>query len=139
MAEENGLPPPTPPPPSDDDIPPPANESLEMPAPPPPSAEDLDGDLEIPAPPPPPLLDNEGMFDDIIPPLPPPVDYDVTSSEYLEKVVALYSYEADKPGDLSFREGDIIYVRRRCEDGWCEGVLNEQAGFFPGNYVQSSS
>ncbi|KAM6957809.1 ABI family, member 3a [Aplochiton taeniatus] len=140
LAEENGFPPPTPPPPSDDDIiPPPANESLEMPAPPPPSAEDLDGDLEIPAPPPPTLLEDEVMFDVIIPPLPPPVDYDDTSSDYLEKVVALYSYEADKPGDLSFSEGDIIFVRRRCEDGWCEGVLDRQAGFFPGNYVETSS
>ncbi|XP_022070805.2 ABI family, member 3a isoform X1 [Acanthochromis polyacanthus] len=95
-------------------------------------------DLEIPAPPPALLLDNEVGFDDIMPPLPPPVDYDTNApAEYLEKVVALYSYEATKPDDLSLTEGDVIYVTHRHDDGWCQGFLNGQEGFFPNNYVQS--
>ncbi|GLD71111.1 ABI gene family member 3-like protein [Lates japonicus] len=94
-------------------------------------------DLEIPAPPPPLLLDDEGGFDDIMPPLPPPVDYDTSAPpHYLEKVVALYSYEATKPDDLSLAEGDVIYLTRRHDDGWCEGSLNGNQGFFPANYVQ---
>ncbi|KAI3359468.1 hypothetical protein L3Q82_013771 [Scortum barcoo] len=94
-------------------------------------------DLEIPAMPPPPLLDSEGGFDDILPPLPPPVDYDIDAPpQYLEKVVALYSYEASKPDDLSLNEGDIIYLMHRHDDGWWEGVLNGKRGFFPENYVQ---
>ncbi|XP_029913863.1 ABI gene family member 3-like [Myripristis murdjan] len=96
-------------------------------------------DLEIPAPPPPPLFPCDVTFDDITPPLPPPVDYDTDApAEYLDKVVAMYSYEATKPEDLSFSEGDVIYLTCRHDNGWWEGVLNGKRGFFPENYVQSS-
>ncbi|XP_029998277.1 ABI family, member 3a isoform X2 [Sphaeramia orbicularis] len=95
-------------------------------------------DLEIPAPPPPLLLDDDGGFDSVLPPLPPPVDYDTSAPpEYLEKVVALYDYEAAKPDDLQLSQGDVIYLTRRHDDGWCEGVLHGNRGFFPENYVQS--
>ncbi|XP_043956075.1 ABI family, member 3a isoform X1 [Gambusia affinis] len=95
-------------------------------------------DLQILAPPPPLPLDDIGEFDDIMPPLPPPVDYDINAPpDYLEKVVALYAYEASKPDDLPLTEGDIIYVLRRHDDGWCEGVCNGRQGFFPENYVQA--
>ncbi|KAL4660483.1 ABI gene family member 3-like isoform X2 [Arapaima gigas] len=98
----------------------------------------LDLDFQVPPPPP----DNIMMenYDDIMPPLPPPVDYDQSApANYLEKVVALYSYSSDKPGDLSFDEGAIIYLTKRNNDGWCEGVLNGVEGFFPGNYVEPTS
>lgn len=134
VVEENFLPPP-PPPSGDDGFPPPTSE-LPAPPPPPPSIQEVD-DLEIPVPPPP-LLDYEGGFDDIMPPLPPPVDYDTNAPpDYLEKVVALYSYEASKSDDLALTEGDIIYLTRRHDNGWCEGFLNGKQGFFPQNYVQS--
>ncbi|KAM9393243.1 ABI family, member 3a isoform 3-T6 [Pholidichthys leucotaenia] len=97
----------------------------------------LKKDLDVPAPPPPLLLDLEVGFDDILPPLPPPVDYDVNAPpEYLKKVVALYSYEALNPDELSFTEGDIIYMTSRQDDGWCQGVLNGKQGIFPENYMQ---
>ncbi|KAL6476492.1 hypothetical protein MHYP_G00149910 [Metynnis hypsauchen] len=96
-------------------------------------------DLEIPAPPPPVPMDCMDGFDDV-PPLPPPVDYDTSApAEYLEKVVALYSYDTGKPGDLAFQTGDIIYLTKKNDDGWYEGVLNGVEGFFPGNYVQTTS
>ncbi|KAK9534422.1 hypothetical protein VZT92_006873 [Zoarces viviparus] len=97
-------------------------------------------DLELPATPPPLLLDDKGGFDDLMPPLPPPVDYDSDAPEqYLEKVEVLYSYEASKPDDLSLMEGDVVYLLHRHDDGWCEGFLHGNRGFFPGNYVQSQS
>ncbi|KAL0992704.1 hypothetical protein UPYG_G00097160 [Umbra pygmaea] len=134
VAEEKCLPPPMPAS-SDNNFPPPVSEELELPGPPPPPDDQLDGDLVIPAPPIP--LFDEG-YDDTIPPLPPPVDYDHTApADILEKVVALYSYETGNPGDLVFQEGDIIYVTKRNDDGWCEGLLNGVEGFFPGNYVES--
>ncbi|XP_038566052.1 ABI family, member 3a [Micropterus salmoides] len=140
VVEETLLPPPSPPPPSDDDgFPPLPNDGSELlaPPPPPPPSQEVD-DLEISAMPPPLLLGGEGGFDDIMPPLPPPVDYDTDAPpHYLEKVVALYSYEALKPDDLSFAEGDVIYLTHRHDDGWCEGLLNGNRGFFPENYVQS--
>nr|XP_057937308.1 abl interactor 2-like isoform X3 [Doryrhamphus excisus] len=56
---------------------------------------------------------------------------------YLEKVVAIYDYAADKEDELSFQEGAIIYVVKKNEDGWFEGVMNATTGLFPGNYVES--
>lgn len=56
---------------------------------------------------------------------------------YLEKVVAIYDYTADKEDELSFQEGAIIYVIKKNEDGWYEGVMNGTTGLFPGNYVES--
>lgn len=58
---------------------------------------------------------------------------------FSHQVVALYSYEPGKPGDLTFQEGDVIYLTKRNDDGWCEGVLNGVEGFFPGNYVETAS
>ncbi|XP_076852814.1 ABI family, member 3a isoform X1 [Brachyhypopomus gauderio] len=130
VPEENSLP---------ECLPPPTMDRLQLPDPPPLCAEEFSDDLEIPAPPPPPLMDCMDNFEDM-PPLPPPVDYDTYApAEYLEKVVALYSYDTGKPGDLAFQVGDVIYLTKRNEDGWCEGVLNGLEGFFPGNYVGPSS
>ncbi|XP_035030712.2 abl interactor 2-like isoform X2 [Hippoglossus stenolepis] len=56
---------------------------------------------------------------------------------YMEKVVAIYDYTADKEDELSFQEGGIIYVIKKNEDGWFEGVMNSTTGLFPGNYVES--
>ncbi|KAM3608308.1 uncharacterized protein V6R79_022863 [Siganus canaliculatus] len=56
---------------------------------------------------------------------------------YLEKVVAIYDYAADKEDELSFQEGAIIYVIKKNEDGWFEGVMNATTGLFPGNYVDA--
>eukprot|EP00058_Branchiostoma_floridae_P026091 XP_002611581.1 hypothetical protein BRAFLDRAFT_63771 [Branchiostoma floridae] len=48
---------------------------------------------------------------------------------------ALYSYEAEEPGDLSFNKGDIIALRQRIDENWYQGELNGQIGFFPVSYV----
>ncbi|CAL8291234.1 unnamed protein product [Lota lota] len=56
---------------------------------------------------------------------------------YLEKVVAIYDYARDKEDELSFMEGAIIYVIKKNDDGWYEGVMCGTTGLFPGNYVES--
>ncbi|XP_075898473.1 abl interactor 2-like isoform X9 [Nelusetta ayraudi] len=56
---------------------------------------------------------------------------------YLEKVVAIYDYMRDKEDELSFQEGAIIYVIKKNDDGWFEGVMSGTTGLFPGNYVES--
>ncbi|VDK77356.1 unnamed protein product [Litomosoides sigmodontis] len=63
--------------------------------------------------------------------------YDWIPNVYIEKAVALYDYEAEKPDELTLRENCIVYVLRKNEDGWYEGVLNGCTGLFPGNYVQA--
>nr|KAG5703762.1 hypothetical protein BaRGS_009560 [Batillaria attramentaria] len=55
---------------------------------------------------------------------------------YIEKVVAIYDYEADKEDELSFAENSVIYVIRKNDDGWWEGVMDGIAGLFPSNYVE---
>ncbi|XP_077591628.1 abl interactor 1a isoform X5 [Stigmatopora nigra] len=134
-----GPPPPPPPPP---------------PAPPPPPPLSVS---DAPTPPPPPPPDELGMFDESPPPPPPPpVDYEEEDASvvhyddpyadgdpqwapknYVEKVVAIYDYSKDKDDELSFMEGAIIYVVKKNDDGWYEGVSGGVTGLFPGNYVES--
>jgi len=57
---------------------------------------------------------------------------------YLEKVVAIYDYNADKEDELTFQEGQIIYVLKKNDDGWWEGVMEGITGLFPGNYVEQT-
>lgn len=52
-------------------------------------------------------------------------------------VVAIYDYTKDKDDELSFMEGAIIYIIKKNDDGWFEGVCNGVTGLFPGNYVES--
>ena len=51
-------------------------------------------------------------------------------------VVAIYNYQQDKEDELTFDEGAVIYVVKKNDDGWWEGVMNGQTGLFPGNYVE---
>ncbi|XP_016365913.1 abl interactor 2-like isoform X5 [Sinocyclocheilus rhinocerous] len=113
------------------------------------------------APPPPPPAE-EVEFEEATPPPPPPEDYEDEEGEdeeesavveysdpyaeedppwaprnYMEKVVAIYDYACDKEDELSFQEGAIIYVIKKNDDGWFEGVMSGTTGLFPGNYVES--
>ncbi|XP_005093147.1 abl interactor 2 isoform X2 [Aplysia californica] len=55
---------------------------------------------------------------------------------YLEKVVAIYDYQAIKSDELSFAENAVVYVIHKNDDGWWEGVMDGQTGLFPYNYVE---
>ncbi|XP_058888125.1 abl interactor 2 isoform X12 [Acipenser ruthenus] len=143
------------------------NQSQSSLAPPPPSVLQITPQLPLmgfvarvqenisDAPPPPPPAD-EPVFDESPPPPPPPEDYEEEESAvveysdpyaeedppwaprtYQEKVVAIYDYSRDKEDELSFQEGSIIYVIKKNDDGWYEGVMNGTTGLFPGNYVES--
>ncbi|XP_011614988.1 abl interactor 1-like isoform X2 [Takifugu rubripes] len=112
---------------------------------------------DSPAPPPPPPPEDLSVFEEPSPPPPPPpVDYEEEEAAvvhyndpyadgdpqwapkvYLEKVVAIYDYSKDKEDELSFMEGAIIYIIKKNDDGWFEGVCNGVTGLFPGNYVES--
>ncbi|XP_071016151.1 abl interactor 2-like isoform X15 [Oncorhynchus clarkii lewisi] len=112
-------------------------------------------------PPPPPPVE-EAVFEEPTPP--PPEDYEDDDDDeeeeeesavveysdpyaeedppwaprtYMEKVVAIYDYAADKEDELSFNEGAIIYVIKKNDDGWYEGTMSGTTGLFPGNYVES--
>ncbi|GAB0092446.1 ABL interactor 2 [Sergentomyia squamirostris] len=42
---------------------------------------------------------------------------------YIEKVVAIYDYYADKDDELSFQESSVLYVLKKNDDGWWEVSL----------------
>ncbi|XP_021944289.1 sorbin and SH3 domain-containing protein 1 isoform X3 [Folsomia candida] len=51
---------------------------------------------------------------------------------------SIYNYKPVHPDELEIREGDIIEVLEKCDDGWYVGS-NERTGVFgtfPGNYVE---
>lgn len=58
-----------------------------------------------------------------------------------ETVTALYDYEAQAEGDLSFSAGDVIEIVQRTsnENEWWVGKIAARQGQFPGNYVQLNS
>ncbi|KAL6070968.1 Intersectin 1 (SH3 domain protein) [Balamuthia mandrillaris] len=53
------------------------------------------------------------------------------------KVVALFEHHAEDPGELSFKEGDVINVLEAIEgEGWWKGELDGRLGIFPSNYCE---
>jgi son of sevenless-like protein len=48
---------------------------------------------------------------------------------------AKYDYQSADDASLSFHRGDIIEVLTRLETGWWDGLLGEERGWFPSNYV----
>ncbi|CAK7568378.1 MAG: hypothetical protein SEPTF4163_006366 [Sporothrix epigloea] len=54
------------------------------------------------------------------------------------EAVALFTFEADQPGDLAFKKGDIITVLKKTEsdNDWWTGMIGTRHGIFPSNYVK---
>lgn len=48
---------------------------------------------------------------------------------------ALYDYQTDDASALSFHKNDVIEVLTQLESGWWDGLLGEERGWFPSNYV----
>lgn len=57
------------------------------------------------------------------------------------EVTALYSFEGQQPGDLTFKAGDKIIVTTKTgsQFDWWEGRIGGQTGIFPANYVAISN
>lgn len=49
---------------------------------------------------------------------------------------ALYNFVGQSSRELTFRRGDIIFVRRQVDKNWYEGEYNAMIGLFPFNYVE---
>ncbi|XP_053727524.1 vinexin isoform X5 [Synchiropus splendidus] len=50
---------------------------------------------------------------------------------------AVYNYKPQNSDELELREGDIVQVMEKCDDGWFVGTSDRTHAFgtFPGNYV----
>ncbi|KAK3841434.1 MAG: hypothetical protein J3R72DRAFT_445470 [Linnemannia gamsii] len=69
---------------------------------------------------------------------PPPIPKRIGVPGGANMAVALYDYDAQQAGDLSFRKDDRIEVVERSNNPneWWTGKLNGKQGIFPGTYVQ---
>ncbi|XP_031648195.1 intersectin-1 isoform X7 [Oncorhynchus kisutch] len=52
-----------------------------------------------------------------------------------EEYIAMYTYESNEQGDLTFQQGDVIVVTKK-EGDWWTGVVSGKTGVFPSNYVK---
>ncbi|KAF2740195.1 reduced viability upon starvation protein [Polyplosphaeria fusca] len=72
------------------------------------------------------------------PPPPKPKPSRLSGAPATEMVTAVYDYEAQAEGDLSFITGDIIEIisRTQNDNEWWTGKVRGKTGQFPGNYVK---
>ncbi|KAI8988364.1 hypothetical protein BDF20DRAFT_815210 [Mycotypha africana] len=70
------------------------------------------------------------------PPPPPPSRKPTIPKPTMAK--ALYAFDGQEQGDLSFKEGDMITIVQKSEsqDDWWTGKCNGKQGMFPANYVE---
>ena len=59
----------------------------------------------------------------------------------IEKVVSTYDYQGVRADELSFRENQIIYVLKKNDDHWYEGIMQRDdgeiiTGLYPYNYAR---
>ncbi|KAG6854077.1 hypothetical protein C0991_010824 [Blastosporella zonata] len=122
-------------------MPPPVAPSSFKKAPPPPS-----GASTAHAPPPPYSPASSGSGASSLaatkraPPPPPPLKPKPKPVPQVQYVIALYDFQAQADGDLSFNTGDQIEIVERTANAedWWTGRLRGQQGVFPGNYVQDA-
>ncbi|XP_072113862.1 sorbin and SH3 domain-containing protein 1-like isoform X2 [Mobula birostris] len=69
-------------------------------------------------------------------PQPPPLSH--AESQIGEPYQAMYSYNPRNEDELELKEGDIVEVMEKCDDGWFVGTSRRSKffGTFPGNYVK---
>lgn len=75
------------------------------------------------------------------PPPPKPKPSRLSGIPNTETVTALYDYEAQAEGDLSFLTGDVIEIvtRTQNENEWWVGKVRGKQGQFPGELIASSA
>uniref|UniRef100_UPI00358F087B E3 ubiquitin-protein ligase SH3RF1-like isoform X2 n=1 Tax=Myxine glutinosa TaxID=7769 RepID=UPI00358F087B len=56
-----------------------------------------------------------------------------------ERYRAVVPYPPQSEAELELREGDVVFVHRKREDGWFKGTLQRsgKTGLFPGSFVES--
>ena len=62
---------------------------------------------------------------------------EVCENDFCSIALSLYAYEGKTESEVSFGEGEIVFVIKEDTGGWWEGEVNGNYGFFPSNYVKS--
>jgi ankyrin repeat protein len=58
---------------------------------------------------------------------------------HVQVVKAIYPYTAQNSDELSFEEGDTLYIIEKQEDGWWRARCGKKEGLIPSNYIESST
>lgn len=48
---------------------------------------------------------------------------------------ALFDFDAEADGELTFKEGDSIKLKKKLDENWFEGEIGGKVGMFPVDYV----
>lgn len=50
-----------------------------------------------------------------------------------DQAIALFTFDADQPGDLSFKKGDVITITKKTDNAtdWWTGKIGDRTGIFP--------
>ncbi|XP_009077832.1 PREDICTED: SH3 domain-containing RING finger protein 3-like [Acanthisitta chloris] len=56
-----------------------------------------------------------------------------------ERYRVVVPYPPQSEAEIELKEGDIVFVHKKREDGWYKGTLqrNGRTGLFPGSFVES--
>ncbi|KAJ9667330.1 hypothetical protein H2201_002531 [Coniosporium apollinis] len=73
------------------------------------------------------------------PTAPKPVFRPKAASMSQNQAIAKFTFDADQPGDLGFKKGEIITIIKRTENptDWWTGRIGDREGVFPSNYVET--
>ncbi|XP_063964951.1 nostrin-like [Lytechinus pictus] len=70
-------------------------------------------------------------------PPPPPPAYQVSdTTRVLGQCTAIYDYDATDEDQIDIKEGDVINIVEKGEDGWWKGEREGKIGLFPASYVK---
>ncbi|KAF1953714.1 DUF500-domain-containing protein [Byssothecium circinans] len=55
------------------------------------------------------------------------------------QAIAKFTFDADQPGDLGFKKGEVITIIKKTENetDWWTGRVGDREGIFPSNYVET--
>lgn len=58
---------------------------------------------------------------------------------FLQRYRVVVPYPPQSEAEIELKEGDIVFVHKKREDGWYKGTLqrNGRTGLFPGSFVES--
>ncbi|XP_041940180.1 nostrin [Alosa sapidissima] len=63
-------------------------------------------------------------------------DENTEEAQSLGQCRALYDFTSDREDELNMKEGDLLDIFEKDDNGWWYGALNGQRGHFPATYVE---
>eukprot|EP01137_Pigoraptor_chileana_P009370 Opistho-2@57494 len=71
--------------------------------------------------------------------MPPPPPKPVSKPGKVQAYKASFDYKAMQPDELSFSEGDILYVFDKSDPGWWRAKCGDREGLVPSNYIAENA